>query len=57
MLKCEMQALGVFNSVDNEQEVALAEPDFAWSSVPVTELVDWEDLLRESGDIPKPGHR
>ena len=29
MLKREMQALGVLNSVDSEQEVALAEPNFA----------------------------
>ena len=55
MLKCEMQALGVLNSVDSEQEVALAEPNFAWSNASVTESVDWEDLLREPGDILKQG--
>ena len=29
MLKREMQALGVLNSVDSEQKVALAKPNFA----------------------------
>ena len=40
MLKREMQALGVLNSVDSEQEVALAKPNFAWSNAPMSESVD-----------------
>ena len=53
ILKREMQALGVLNSVDSEQEIALAEPNFAWSNASMFESVDWEDLLREPSDILK----
>jgi hypothetical protein len=28
------------DSLDNEQEVVLADPDFVWAKVPVTELIN-----------------
>lgn len=40
MLKREMQALGVFNTVETEKEVVLSEPDFVWSDVPYSKLVN-----------------
>ena len=36
----EIQALGVFNSLDSEREIILTDPDFAWSKFPVIELID-----------------
>jgi hypothetical protein len=54
MLKREMQALGVFNSVGIEQEVALSDPGFVWSDVPHTETVDvdWDAIWGTSGGTP-----
>jgi hypothetical protein len=53
MLQREMQALGVMDSVGNEQEVALADPNFVWEGVPAVESIDWEQLVREnSGGTP-----
>jgi hypothetical protein len=49
MLRREMLALGVMDSLDSEQAVALAEPEFVWAGVPVTDSIDWEAVL---GDIP-----
>jgi len=54
MLKREMQALGVMNPLDNEQEVALAEPDFVWSEMPLTESIDWEGVFGSDGGIVQP---
>jgi hypothetical protein len=52
MLKREMQALGVFNSVGSEQEVALSEPDFIWTDIPHAETVDWDEILGVPGGTP-----
>lgn len=41
MLKREMMALGAFDRVPVEQEVALAEPDFVMQGAPVTDSIDW----------------
>ena len=48
MLRREMLALGVMNSLGSEQEVALAEPEFVWAEVPVTDSVDWAVVLGDS---------
>ena len=40
MLKREMLALGVMDSLDAEKEVALAEPLFTWADMPVTDLIN-----------------
>lgn len=47
MLHREMQALGVFNSLENEQEVALADPGFVCEGAPQIESIDWDSLLQE----------
>jgi hypothetical protein len=53
MLQREMQALGIMDSVGNEQEVALADPDFVWEGAPAVESINWEQLMREnSGGTP-----
>ena len=44
MLKREMLALGVMDSLDTEKEVALAEPLFAWADMPATDSIDWEEV-------------
>ena len=43
MLKREMLALGVISPLDNEQEVALAEPELAWfgGELPLMGSFDW----------------
>jgi hypothetical protein len=53
MLKREMQALGVMEPLDTEQEVALGDPNFAWSELPVTDSVDWSAILGEPGGTPE----
>ena len=45
MLKREMQALGAFDKAPAGEDVALAEPEFVWQDVPLTETVDWGELL------------
>ena len=52
MLRREMEAVGALNSLDNGQEVALADPDFVWSDVPVAGSPDWDLLLRGTGGSP-----
>jgi hypothetical protein len=42
MLKREMQALGVFDELPVDKEIALAEPVLAWGGSPVSGSVDWE---------------
>jgi hypothetical protein len=44
MLKREMLALGVMDSLDTEKEVALAEPLFVWADMPVTDSINWEEV-------------
>jgi hypothetical protein len=44
MLKREMLALGVMDSLNTEKEVALAEPLFVWANMPVTNSIDWEEV-------------
>ena len=44
ILKREMLALGVIDSLDTEKEVALAEPSFVWADMPVTDSIDWEEV-------------
>jgi hypothetical protein len=52
MLRREMQALGVMETLDSGQEVALADPDLSWS-VPVAPG-DWSLLLSpETGGTPQ----
>jgi hypothetical protein len=48
LLRREMLALGVMEPLDNEQEVALAEPDFVWAGAPVTDSIDWSVVLGDS---------
>lgn len=48
MLRREMRALGVLNEQPADQEVALADPNL-WSSLPLTEIVDWSDFPGFSG--------
>ena len=52
-----MQALGVLNSVESEQKVALGGPAYTWSGAPVTQSVDWSLILEDSSGIVKSGHR
>jgi len=52
MLRREMQALGVVNSLDNEREVALGDSDLAWSEMPMTEEVDWSTMMQDLGGSP-----
>ena len=49
MLKREILALGVMDSLDTEKEVALAEPSFAWADMPVTDSIDWGEVW---GNVP-----
>jgi hypothetical protein len=46
MLQREMLALGVMSPLDNEQEVAWADPGFVWEGMPATDSVDWDLVLR-----------
>jgi hypothetical protein len=48
MLRREMLALGVMEPLDTEQEVVLAEPDFVWAGMPVTDSVDWAVVFGDS---------
>ena len=59
MLKREMLALGVMDPLDSEQEVALAEPEFAWtgSELPVMESFDWSVVPDFAGGTPQPASR
>jgi hypothetical protein len=52
MLRREMQVLGVMGSLDNEQEVALAEPEFFWDGAPVADPADWELPREDPGGTP-----
>lgn len=46
MLKREMQALGVFEQLDPEQEIAMAADHFSdWPLIPENEPVDWDQML------------
>ncbi|KAK5936453.1 hypothetical protein PMZ80_011308 [Knufia obscura] len=45
MLKREMQALGVFNSLPDEQEIALGDQDFVWEDIPLVQQVDLGGLF------------
>ena len=40
MLQRELQALGVMDSLDTDQEVALADPDFVWAEMPTTKSIN-----------------
>jgi hypothetical protein len=48
MLRREMLALGVMEPLDTEQEVILAEPEFVWAGMPVTDSIDWAVVLGDS---------
>ena len=54
MLRREMEALGVFESVEAsagpQHELALADPEFMFDGQFVTDSVDWEQVLGSSGD-------
>jgi hypothetical protein len=50
MLRREMQALGVMDSLGTEQEVVLGDSAFAWAGLPVTESIDWDAVLGSGGD-------
>jgi len=50
MLRREMQVLGVMESLDSGQEVALAEPEFVWEGAPKTDSVDWDVVWNPPGD-------
>jgi hypothetical protein len=54
MLRREMLALGALNPLETEQEVALAEPGFAWEGLPVTDSVDWAVVFGSSGGTGSP---
>jgi hypothetical protein len=41
MLQREMLALGVMDSLDGDQEIALADPDAVWAGMPATDSIDW----------------
>jgi len=56
MLHREMQALGVFNSVDTGQDVALADPGFVFDGVPVTESIDWSGVWGSGDDTGQQAH-
>jgi len=45
MLKREMQALGVFDELPADKEIALAEPVLSWGNSFPTETVDWNEVL------------
>jgi len=47
MLRRELQALGVMSSVEESQEVVLADPDFVWEAMPVSAQIDWELMMHE----------
>lgn len=53
MLRREMQALGVFESVIDssgaDREVALSEPEFVFDGQFVTDSIDWEQVLEPAG--------
>jgi hypothetical protein len=49
MLRREMQALGVFNSLPEGQEIALGDPNFVWSDVPVNDTIDWSEVFAVEG--------
>ena len=49
MLRREMEALGVMESLDSEQVVALGEPVFSGPDLEV----DWEAILQTVSDIPE----
>jgi hypothetical protein len=51
MLRREMQALGVMESLDSGQEVALADPDLSWSLPVVSE--EWMLLSPAAGGTPQ----
>jgi len=53
MIRREMLALGAFDRVPENQEVAFADPSFPWAEVPVNDTVDWEAILG-SGDTAAP---
>ena len=44
MLKREMLALGVMDSLNTEKEVALAEPLFTQANMPVTDSINQEEV-------------
>ena len=48
MLRREMQALGVFDSVPSDHEVALADPAFVEQNVPITDMIDWPTFATSS---------
>ena len=50
MLRREMQALGVMETLDNEQVVALGDPAFSASAV---DSIDWEALLQSDDMFPE----
>ena len=45
MLKREMQALGVFDSLPDEQEIVLGDQDYVWDGIPFVEQVDLDSLF------------
>jgi ribosomal protein S27E len=45
MLEREMRALGVFNDLPSNAEVALAEPNFVTGDAPAAESSDWSAVL------------
>lgn len=55
MLRREMQALGVMDALPEEREVVLAEQDFVWQGMPITDSIDWESVFRVDGSIPYAG--
>lgn len=56
MLQREMQALGVFNNIDSDSSVALAEPDFTFQGVVTTDSIDWDGVFLDHGaDQSVPG--
>ena len=46
MLKREMHALGVFDQLDPEREIAMASDHFSdWPVIPENEPVNWDEML------------
>lgn len=46
MLRREMQALGAFDKLDDNQEIAVASDHFSdWPAIPENEPVDWDQML------------
>ena len=45
MLQREMQALDVMNTLRDGQEVGLGDSEFVWSSLPVTDSIDWSAIF------------